>query len=153
VKRPPSHTGRQALVLSEIVLSLGLLAVVGLTVIGLFSYLTLNSQVNSDRAAAQLLAESVLDRAVKAGPEPVNGLEWGLGRDKLFKELKTAEDSSSTQFSYQITPELIRTAPLGSVYHVTVEVAWSDGRQSPERGRGALKKSRTVYIEDDGKAP
>lgn len=144
-------TESPGLVLSEIVISLGLLAVVGLTVIGVFSSLALNSQSNSDRAAAQLLAESVLERAVKSGPDPVDGLRWGVGTDKLFKELKTADDSSATRFSYQISPELIRTAPLGTIYHVTVEVVWLEEGAGPQRGTGKLKKSRTVYIEDDGK--
>lgn len=144
-------TVSRGLVLSEIVISLGLLAIVGLTVIGVFSSLAINSQSNSDRAAAQLLAETVLERAVKAGPDPVDGLRWGVGTDKLFKELKTADDSSATKFSYQVSPELIRTAPLGTIYHVTVEVVWMEEGSGVQRGRGNLKKSRTVYIEDDGK--
>ena len=141
---------KSGLVLSEIVVSLGLLAVVGLTVIGVFSFLALNSQSNSDRAAAELLSESVLERAVKAGPDPVNGLVWGVGKGKLFQELATADDGSATRYSYQISPELIRSAPLGSVYQVTVEVVWAEDG-GVERGKGHLRKSRTVYIEDDGK--
>jgi hypothetical protein len=142
----------RGLVLSEIVLSLGLLAVVGLTVIGVFSYLAVNSQGSSDRAAAELLSDSVLERAVKAGPDPdaVDGLQWGVGRDKVFQELSTADNGSATRFTYQVSPELIRSAPLGSVYLVTVEVAWAE-EGGVERGKGHLKKSRTVYIEDDGK--
>ena len=142
---------KYGMVLSEIVLSLGLLAVVGLTVIGVFSYLALNSQSNSDRAAAELLAERVLERAVKAGPDSVSGLAWGVGKKKLFKELTTADNGSATRFSYQISPTLIRTAPLGTIYQVRVEVAWTEDPGGVERGKGHLKKSRTVYIEDDGK--
>lgn len=140
------------LVLSEIVVSLGLLAVVGLTIIGVFSFLLLNSQTNSDRAAAELLSDALLEKAVKAGPDPVDGRSWGVGTDKTFKELKTAESDSATRFAYQISPALIRSAPLGSVYQVTVEVSWVEsGKSGVQRGKGSLRKSRTVYVEDDGK--
>lgn len=140
------------LVLSEIVVSLGLLAIVGLATIGMFSYLAVNSQVNADRAAANLIADELLEKAVKAGPDETrDGLKWGVKADDLSRELQTADTSSGTTFTHQVDAERVESAPLGSLYLVTVRVAWEEeDSKNLERGKGWVKKSRAVYIEDDG---
>jgi len=135
------------LVLSEIVVSIGLLAIVGLSIVGVFSYLAVSSHTNADRAAASLLADSVLEKAVKEGPD-----DWGVGSGNLFTELETSDAVSTTRFTYQVQAQKLKEASLGDTYQVTVDVAWSapDEGGRVERGKGHIQRTRTIYVETSG---
>lgn len=130
---------RAGLSVLEIIVALGLVTTVALTIIGLFSRLMASSSKGADQAAAELLAQAVLDRATRTGPPDWGGLSAGV-------ELETAETSSSTRYVYQvqIDPLPDDTHPLGVLYRVGVQVRWS-GRQ--DQGRLLVERSRLTYVE------
>lgn len=131
----------------EIVVALGLISMVALAIIGVFSRLMTSSSKSADQAAADLLAQAVLDRAARAGPPDWGGLQSGA-------TLKTADSASDTEFLYRVDTGQLPGSdhPLGSLYSVTVLVSWSgslDKQQALGRGKLWLERSRVTYVEAD----
>lgn len=133
----------------EIVVALGLVATVALAIIGVFSTLITASGKSSDQAAAELLAQATLEKAVRSGP-PFWG---GAARDQT---LQTGDASSGTVYHSRISTRLLpETHPLGDLYEVTVLVSWGRSiakEQAPGRGKLWVERSRLVYV-DRGGAP
>jgi Tfp pilus assembly protein PilE len=141
--------GRRGFWLGEIVVALGLISVVSLTVIGLFSYLAVTTQTRSEKAAADLLANTLMENAVIEGP---NG--WGVGQTNLFVEvpveIESGDAKAAEQMMYQVIPEVIEQSALGTLFRVRVRVSWVEppGPNNVERGKGFTERTRTVYIDD-----
>lgn len=133
--------------------ALGLVAVVSLSVVGLFSRLAVSSQVSAEQAAADLLASTLIERAASEGPP-----EWGVGEAQVFQEnpasLETGNAQGSEAMVFQVIPEELERQPLGVLYRLRVRVSWQEdsGPQNAERGRGLVERSRLVYVEDSGDA-
>lgn len=125
---------------------MGILSVVSLSVIGIFSYLAVSSQVQSERAAAALLATTVLESAVILGP-PDWGLDPGQLGQELSVELETGDSQAAEDMTYRLSAELSESTPLGELYSLRVRVTWEEPPGRVERGRGYLERTRTVYVD------
>ena len=151
--------GRRGFWLGEVVVAIGILSIVSLTVIGVFSYLAVTSQTRSEKAAAELLADTLMEQAVTAGPP-----NWGLPEGQILTEVSVDDAATATgedvelesgdsqareHMAYLVIPEQLEEATLGKLYRVRVRVSWQDppGPDNVERGRGYLERTRTVYID------
>jgi hypothetical protein len=127
----------------EVVVALGLVTVMALAIIGIFSRLMSRSAISADQAAGQLLAQAVLDAAVRVGPP-------GWGGTTGSREVATADASSDTVYNYTVAAtELVDSRhDLGRVFRVTVTVDWSHGETKRQNsGRMSVRRSRLAYVE------
>lgn len=133
----------------EIIVALGLVTMVALTIIGVFSRLLTSSSHTADQAAADLVAQSVLDKASRSGPP-----DWGDFAPGATIELETAENSQATRFLYKVDVRELDGSdhPLGSLYRVTVLVSWSGNldKTSEDGGKLWVERSRLTYVESSG---
>lgn len=137
--------------LGEIVVAIGLIAVVTLTVVGVFSFLAITSQTRSEHAAAELLADTLMETAVTTGPPG-----WGVGEANVLAEvpipvsLETGDSQGAESMTSQVIPEPIEVSNLGTLFRVRVRIAWHEppGPGNVERGKGFIERVRTIYIED-----
>lgn len=139
----------RGLTLSEIIVALGVMTALSLVVIAIFTKLLASSTKSTDLTTANLLARSLLDRAVRQGP-PDWGNAGNFSRDGGTIALETGE-AAATKFTYQISPVKVTNAPdpnLGQLYNVTVEVRWWDPEQKRGMGKLSTTLSRTVYIRE-----
>lgn len=137
--------------LAEVVLAFGLMSILAVVVIGVFTKLMVSTTKSSDLTAAQLLARSVLDRAVRAGP-PDWGVDFtGVGTVELYTHDKT----TLTDYVYSVVP--VRVTPaggtdtMGELFELRVTVSWWTDTPDADAGRQGVGKlstelSRTVFI-------
>lgn len=131
--------------LTEVLLSLWLLAFVGAGLIGLFVFLAKTSSVADERAAAELLADRLVERAVRYGPP-----SWGLEPGQVGPFVETPEGPEGAVLRFQLLPVRLSDHRLGILYMLKVKVTWDEDPSSGrvERGRGELERHRKVYIEN-----
>lgn len=136
--------------LSELLLSLWLIAFVGAALIGLFTYLAKTSKIANERATAELLADQLLDQAIVMGPP-----RWGLEDElKLGQRLTVPSVNTASPLTYQLSARELPTVPparLGKLYSLEVVVWWAPNAEvarGVERGRGMLTRERKIYIDD-----
>lgn len=140
----------RGLTLAEIMVALGVMAVVSLTVIGLFSKLLISTQKSSQVVTADLLCQAILAEAVKEGPPG-----WGVGGDYSVNggraSLHTSEERK-TGYNYQVVPVRVLTDDkMGELWDVTVNVSWwgeevDTSRERQGMGRLSRDLNRTVYV-------
>lgn len=130
-------------------LALGILTFVALVLIGLFLALLKTSAKNREQAMAELLTESLLEKATAAGPPG-----WGVDQ-RIDERLEVTLQQDGSRFFYQVEPRLITPEPSqpdGHCYKVTVTVGWwteGDLQQSRQGfGNQYVKGVRTVYLRD-----
>ncbi len=134
--------------LSEVILSLAILSFVALLVIGLFTALLKASAKNREQAVAELLVDSLLERALAEGPS-----QWGVG-GLTNQRLEWNQQQSHTRFFYQVTPVALGsgTNNVGELYRVDVIVGWwTDGATTLENsktgfGNQFVRGSRSGYV-------
>lgn len=84
----------------EVVLALGLVVIMALAIVGIFSRLMSRSAYSADQAAAQLLAQSLLDKAIRMGPPDWGGQQWSFRacqwRPERDNRLQLEDRGSST---------------------------------------------------------
>lgn len=127
-------------------MAIWLLTFVGAGLIATFTFMAKGSQVSAERAAGELLAENLVQTAVKAGPP-----DWGQPALTGTSVAQTGDAGSTTTYQWTITPLEIESATLGKFFQITVDLSWHDTSRGPvavERGSGKLKRTRQVYIED-----
>lgn len=133
--------------ISEVLIALWLLTFIGAGLIATFAYLAKGSQISSERAAAQLLADELIQAALRGGPP-----EWGQESLSGTSTSQVGDAESSVKLDWTITPTELREAPLGKLFELKIQVRWQDrsgeGAQGVERGRGELVRVRQVYVED-----
>lgn len=135
--------------LSEILTSVWLLTFVGAGLLGLFLYLAKTSKLANDRAVSELLAENILDRALRIGPPT-----WGLDDGQVGEIVPSTDSPEGVNLTFQLkVTELEKHEEhrLGGFYHVSVEISWNgtvEEIRGVERGRGRLVRERDVYVED-----
>lgn len=132
--------------LSEILASVWILTFVGAGLLGLFLYLAKTSKIANERAAAELLAENVLGHALRIGPP-----SWGLLTGQIGEVVVHSDSPDGIELSSQLRVHQLEKHRLGILYHLSVEVVWSntvDGTQVMERGHGSLIRERDIYVED-----
>lgn len=133
--------------MSEVLVSLWMIAFVAAALLGLFVYLAKSSQQSNERAAALLLADSVLHRAMATGPP-----HWGLLDGQLGQQQQLPFDPESRALlSYRLSVVPLTKHRLGQLFVLHVLVSWKDDSEAVtgvERGRGELSLERAVYVED-----
>lgn len=131
----------------EVVLALGLVVIMALAIVGIFSRLMSRSAYSADQAAAQLLAQSLLDKAIRMGPP-----DWGGGSG--VQELASGDQSATTAYNWTIKGHQLPDSvhDLGRLYRVTVTVDWSNSAPGtrPANGRMLVERSRLAYVEQAG---
>lgn len=140
------RTRSQGTWISEVMVAIWLLTFIGASLIATFTFLAKGSQMSSEQAAGTLLAENLLQTAIKAGPP-----DWGQTQLTGTQSVVTGDSSSGTEFQWELTPLEVESARLGDFYQLTVVVRWIDRSQANtgvERGRGELRRVRHVYVED-----
>jgi prepilin-type N-terminal cleavage/methylation domain-containing protein len=146
---------KRGLTLSEIIVALGVMAVVSLTVIGLFSKLLISTQKSSQVVTADLLCKAILEEAVREGPP-----NWGVGGDFSVNggkaTLYTSEEKK-TGYNYQVQPNRVHTDDkMGELWEVTVNVSWWGDRVDTTRtrqGMGRLSRELTRIVYIRGRTP
>lgn len=131
--------------LAELIASFGLVSVVSLAIIGVFSGLMLGSSKNSTQAAAELLARTVLDSAARSDPET-----WPSLSSFQKKELIGDRGSKTTELFCRLESELIDQHQMGDLHRLQVSVTWDSS--DPEghrlgRGKNWIELGRIVYVE------
>ena len=144
----PRHLG---LTLAEIMLTLGLMSVISLVIIGLFSRLLLTSKKSSQATTANLLAQSIMDRAVREGPP-----NWGKGTDYTVNggkaSLYTTEEKKKTEYVFEIHHDpVLDDAKMGELWKLQVVVSWWTDTPDSQAGRANMGRmsrelTRTVYV-------
>jgi type II secretory pathway component PulJ len=147
-----SHRRAPGLTLSEVVVALGLLAFVALVIVGVFLALLKTSAKNREQAMAELMTESLLEKATAQG-HPRFGVE---GRTSQRHEAVLQPDGA--RFFYQVDAlELPAEVadPAGRNWQVTVTVGWwlDESKTTLEQagdgfGNRFVKGVRTVYQRD-----
>lgn len=147
------HSGRarDGVTLAEMVVAFGLLTFVSLVIFGLLTVLLQSSAKTREQAAAELLAESLLEKAAREGPPG-----WGVdGEAGVRREVPPELDG--TRFSYQIDPSRVErpsTDSVGELWEIKVTVAWwSDEGSALEssrvgHGQSFLRATRQAYYPD-----
>lgn len=134
--------------MAELVLAIGLLAIIAVVVIGLFVRFTVSSTKSSDQTAALELAHKLLDEYADADPS-----FWDVSADQ---ELTTHDTQTSTEFVYRLDYEQLspNDAQMGDLYRLDVFVAWwPDGgarerNQRRDYGQLHLNLSRLIFVEN-----
>lgn len=133
--------------LSEIFLSLWLIAFVAASLIGLFAYLAKTTKLSSEQAEAELLAGRLLEDAISGGPPA-----WGLEDvSKLNQMISIPAGQYSSALSYKLSAKRLGVERFGQLYSIEVDVWWApeaDTSRGVERGRGTLSRERKTYVED-----
>ncbi|MBS2040302.1 hypothetical protein JST97_35270 [bacterium] len=107
----------------EAVLALALLAIVLVSVSGLFLKLLGGSQKSSDLTAGAMLAETILQKH-SIGPD-------FLSYANQLQVLYNRDGSQAEEFTYQVTCTRVQS----NLYYVDVQVSWSGGSRA---GQGRL---------------
>ncbi len=139
-----------AVTLSEVVIAVGILAIMALSVIAVFTHLLNSAAKTTDLTAGRVFAQRVLDRAVRSGPP-----NWGFPGGTGSQEITTQDRHTSTTFVYTVTPALLRsdTGLAGTArefYFVEVQVTWwgTDPDQArPEIGKLSTSLGQAVSFE------
>lgn len=137
--------------LSEVLTSLWLITFVAAAVLGLFVYLSKASKISNERAAAELLADQLLEKGSREGPPA-----WGLADGQLGTLLESEQGHENTKLTYRVDASKLEEHRLGSLYLLQVTVNWSPTpgvARDVERGSGTLTRDRQVYIEDEVEEP
>lgn len=121
-------SGNRGLTISEILVALALFAVAALALIGVFTGLLVKSSIESDTAAARILADSVLSRA-KSSEGPDWGVPGGFGEARIA----TGDSNSATTFLYRLEVEELEEHDLGAIHRFRVEVEWESSGETREK--------------------
>lgn len=131
--------------LAETVLAVGLVGMIAVVLIGVFSKLLTSTAKNSDLSVGEHLAKKVLDRAVREGPP--NWGTGGLANGQM--NIYSRDTANQINYLYTVTPTLVTTPasayPMGTVYQVTVRVEWwKDSTDSTGSHRDMGRLSTTL---------
>jgi prepilin-type N-terminal cleavage/methylation domain-containing protein len=140
---------RRGFTISELVVAIGLLAIIAVVVIGLFVRITVSSSKSVDQSAALELAHRVLDEYADADPSTWDAVESD-------QDLQTHDPALKTTFYYRLSNRRISTAEdeMGNLYRLDVDVSWWPANaanpqpgQRRDYGKLSLQLSRTVFVE------
>lgn len=122
--------------------SLGLLALLGLMLIGLFLRLHIGSTKTGDQQIALEIGERFLEEAAFAPPE-----SW---EETASQSLSVTDPVAKTEFTTRLRYLQVSASdnPLGDLYRLDAEISWWDPEQKTRRDYGQLKVSlsRFVYV-------
>ncbi|MBT9587081.1 type II secretion system protein [bacterium] len=141
---------KRGFTISELVVAIGLLAIIAVVVIGLFLRITVSSTKSVDQSAALELAHRVLDEYADADPSTWNAVQ-------ADEDLQTHDPALKTTFYYRLRNRRINGSGdvMGDLYRLDVDVSWwpadptlavSTARRR-DYGKLSLHLSRTVFVE------
>ncbi|HIB67946.1 MAG TPA: hypothetical protein EYO33_23335 [Phycisphaerales bacterium] len=136
-----NFSGSRAYSVLEVLIAIWLLTFIGGSLVATFAYLAKSASVSADRAAAELLADELLERAVASGPP-----SWGLA-DLSGTRGIVLESGGETKFDWTLTPHELGNSGLGRFYQLSLEIDWAAHQDSVERGSRRLHRIRNVYLE------
>lgn len=138
---------------AEIVFALGILAFLGLTLVGIFSQLVLTSSKSRDLAMAELIAGEIAERAVIEGPYSSSNKLGGWGVLNQTGTVHPYNLSKPTQYFYRVDVAQLDTSAsdpgplpspsnynndnlaMGHHWQVTVRVGWDPNDPSMSSGK------------------
>lgn len=135
-----------AFTVAELVVAIGLLAVIAVVVIGLFVRITASSSKSADQTVALEIANRVLDQYANSSPA-----DWETASSK--QDLQTRDPASKTTFHYHLEsrPLTHSTSNMGDMYRLDVNVYWWTNREAEDTrrdyGRLRVRLSRCVFVE------
>ena len=137
---------RKGMTIAECVMAMGLLGVMALALVGLFSRLLSTTAKTTDQTAARMLARGILEHALREGPDS----NWGGLGGKA--NLKAHDNLTGTDFVYEIKDARLNPpSAVGNLYQVTVTVTWWKKDVDANATYGGLGKTSvdltgSVYI-------
>ncbi len=134
----------------EIMVALGVMAVVTLLVVGTLARLLNTGGKSAHQVAAMLLAQEILETSAASGPPQWGFPSAGAGNLRGERSLRLPGDQSDTLFQYKLDAIRLRKSPadLGTVTQLTVTVWWwgDEPKSRAELGRTSVELARTVYV-------
>lgn len=141
---------RRGFTIGELIVALGLLAVIATVVVGLFLRLTVSSTKSEDQTVALEIANRLLDEYAEADPST-----WNVSANQ---DLETHDPSSKTTFYYRLRNRKISddSNPMGYLFRLDVDVSWWPADPANPHastmhrryGKTTLHLSRVVFVED-----
>ncbi len=137
----------RAFTIAELIVAIGLLAIIAVVIIGLFVRLTTSSSKSVDQSVAMEVANRFLDEYVDASPS-----QWDAVNSNV--QLQTHDPVSKTTFYYKLRHRLVSSpaAQMGDLYRLDMAVSWCPNADPnlPRRDYGKLQVhlSRLVFVED-----
>ena len=137
------------LTLAEVILCLGLLAMLLLSIEALFHGLLGSSTKSGDATVATLIAQQRLEELVAQQPSNLSQYGNDFPTQVLSRDLYTRDSQSPLTFRHRARPELLEDRPnFGRTYYLEVEVYWSNSPDDPRLRQGlqSIKMGRVVYL-------
>ena len=134
----------------EVVISIGLVAVITLFVMGVLSRILVTGGKTAHQTAANLLAEELVEAATASGPP-----EWSFpSSDRTSwegqRDLLLPGEKSTTPFRYRLEEITLRDTPddLGTFHQLTLTVWWTgdEPEYKAELGKTYVEVFRKVYV-------
>ena len=124
----------RGLTLMEIVVSIGLVAVITLFVVGVLSRILVAGGKTAHQTAANLLAEEVLETAAVAGPPNWSFPTTDRTNWTGTRELMLPGEKANTAFHYKLQEITLRDSEddLGTFHQLSVKIWWY-GEEPGER--------------------
>lgn len=133
-------------------MALGIIAIVALSILGVFTKLMVSATKNTDLTTADALALTIMENAVTQGPP-----NWGVGGDFSITggtaSMYSGSSESTTKFVYQLKREEVtaHTSSMGKMFKLTVIVTWwedeaNEAASRAEYGRVGTELTRLVYV-------
>lgn len=139
---------RSGVTLAEVVLAIGVLAIVGLTIIGVFTKLLGSQSKSSHDTVGRFILEAVAERAVLAGPP-----NWGMTDPDKWEKETTFIHSVDAEVTFEHTipvrlalKDAPATNPMGKLYFIEIHVRWWNGVAHAGMGQSELSTTRVVYV-------
>lgn len=140
----------------ELVVATGLLAMMVVTVMVLFSQMLDATAKNALLSQGSFFAESVIEREIyELNKFHLNPGNAAINRENYSSDwISFNDDANQTEFSYRVDSRqaaVTTNTDMGLCYAVQVEVRWWQSNQGEARnrygmGKMYLKRSRIVYV-------
>jgi type II secretory pathway pseudopilin PulG len=163
------------LTIAELMVAIGLLAVVLVTIMTLFGQILKSSHKNALMSAGSFFAESVLERELDRSQSHLLGLGPGQNDEDAFDrdsyteasgkyladgqgEVAITDERNPTRYLYRVEAERVDFSPAagrGQMWRVEVEVRWGQdtmaGTSKARAGSGGqmVKRTRLAYFGAD----
>ena len=139
---------KRGLTLAETVLAIGFLAVIAISMAGVFTHLLNSSAKGNDLTAGRLLAQKVLDRAARSGPP-----SWGFTSiTNVAQDITTHDSRTQTTFVYNLIPSSLKQdtglpGTIRELYFLEVTVTWWNDETRAEFGELRTTLGQSVLVE------
>ena len=141
--------------MAEMVLAVGLLALMVVFVAGLFTRLLAASSKSSTQTVGLLFAQRRLDAAQRNGPpnwgaaSPISEVAGNYREGSSDSQgVYLTDEAAQTTFFYRFEANRVESKPMGDLYRLSVDVVWwpstgatAKNAQPGETGHGTGKQS------------